>query len=192
MQSAKIHLMYEVYKPLGAIAIGIGWASLIFLVTRWRGDKTMSFSRHAAAHHSAYLFMAIMESIFLSLYFIFIATWYSHTFNMPILFLVLNAISVGGLIIAAWVPDVADIRGKIHSIVAYPAYLAMLLVVPFIIFSTEVGSFARSFSAAALVLMLVLGIYLTFVKNSRQRYLYIQGAFIATVHATLLISTYVR
>lgn len=182
--------MYEALKPLGIISIAIGWASMLFLIYKWRGDKSMSFSRHAAAHRNAYLFMAIMESIFLPMYLIFIATWFASAFDMPEIFIFLNAVAVIGLIIAAWVPDVAGAKGKIHHIVAYPAYASMILSTPFIIFSDSISNFARIFTLLACLLMIPLGIYMSINPKSKDKFLFAQGFFLASIHLSIVVTTY--
>lgn len=183
--------MYEALKPLGALSIAICWASVLFLVLNWRGDKTMSFSQHAAAHRSAYLMMAIMESIFLPMYLVFIATWFTHTFQLPILFIVLNAITVIGLLIAAWVPDAPGLRNKIHMAVTYPAYISIIIGVLFLVLSETISLFARIFSLAAFLYMLIGSFYLVHEKG-KNNFLYFQAAFLASIQLSILFATYVR
>lgn len=185
--------MYEAFKHLGALSIGIGWVSMLFLVTRWRGDKSMSFSKHAAAHKSAYLMMAVMESVFLPMYLLFIATWFVDAFGLPAIFIVLNAISVIGLLVAAWVPDVVGIKGKIHHWAGYPAFASMLIVALFLVLSDEVSAFARVFSAAAMVVMIICGVCIVFKSRAGStKYLLLQGLFLASIHSAVLVATYVR
>ncbi len=185
--------MYEAFKPLGALSIAIGWASLLFLVTKWRGDKSMSFSKHAAAHRSAYLTMAVMESIFLPMYLVFIATWFVQTFELPAIFTVLNAISVIGLLIAAWVPDIPGIKGKIHHWVCYPAYTSMPLSALLLATSSNISNFARVYGVFALIVMVVCGAYMAIKSRlDGNKFLLLQGLFLASIHSVILVATYVR
>jgi len=185
--------MYEAFKSLGALSIAIGWASMLFLVFKWRGDKSMSFSRHAAAHKSAFLTMAIMESIFLPMYFVFIATWFVHAFQLPVIFTVLNAISVIGLLVAAWVPDVPGIRGEIHHRVCYPAYASMPIIALFLAFSGSVGHFARVYNVFAFIVMSICGVYIAHkAKTGGSQFLLLQGLFLASIHSAILITVYVH
>lgn len=166
---------------------------MLFLITKWRGDKSMSFSQHAAANKHAFLTMAVMESIFLPMYFIFIATWFSYTFRLPPVFVFLNAVSVIGLLVAAWVPDAPGIRSRIHHGVCYPAYAAMPISALFLVTSNSVSQFARIYSLIAFVIMLVCGAYIASKsKSGGSKFLFLQGLFLASIHSAILVATYIR
>jgi hypothetical protein len=185
--------MYEAFKPLGLLSIAIAWASLFFLVTKWPGSTSMSVSKRAAASRSAYASMAVMESIFLPMYLAFIATWFVHTFELPTVFTVLNAISVIGLLFAAWVPDVGGAKGKIHNWVCYPAYASMPIATLLVITSSNTSNFARFYGVFALAVMLVCGVRIALKsKLGKNKFLLLQGLFLASVHSTILAATYVR
>lgn len=183
--------MYEALKPLGILSVCIAWGSMIFLVYKWRGNASMSLSQHAAHHRAAFLMAAILESIFLPLWLVFIATWFAHTYQFPLIYIVLNIFSVIGLLIAAWVPDVVGVRGRIHHAVANPAYLCAMASILFIIFSSNVRILARLISLGALLNMLVCA-YLLKHPIGRKHFLYFQGSYLASIHIAILSTTYIR
>lgn len=183
--------MYEAFKPLGALSIVLGWASMLFLIYKWRGDKSMSFSGHAASHPTAYFMMAIMESAFLPMYLLFIATWFVHSFELGPLFTLLNAISVVGLLIAAWVPYRPGRQARIHHQAAHAAYSCMIFAMICLTLSPTVPTVARLMSFIALLDGLY-SAYLLYIKpNGRDHLLYIQGIFMACVHLSILTATYI-
>jgi hypothetical protein len=184
--------MNEVYKSLGLIAITITWISLGFLVYYWRGDNSMTFSKHAAAHKKAYLTMALVESLVFPLYFIFIYKWFTPTFHLTPIFILLNGLGSAGLLIAGWVPDKGGLSSKIHKATAYPAYFLFIPVMAIMINSSRVGAFARSLGLAALVYMLAAGCYLILVSKSKRHILPIQAAFLASLHISILAAVYIR
>jgi hypothetical protein len=184
--------MYESLKPLGVLSIALCWLSLLLLLVKWRGDKSMSLSQYAAAHPKSYVTMAILESIFLPMYFVFIATWFSYTFHLPPIFVVLNAITVIGLLIAAWIPHTGGKKAKIHTIAAYPAYVSMMLITLLIAFSDSISTPARVFGFAAFAYMLVSSYLLVKHELGRANFLYLQVAFLVIMDITILLATYVR
>lgn len=184
--------MGDAYKSLGIISICLTWIALGFLVYKWRGDKSMSFSKHASSHKKAYITMGLVESLVLPAYFIFVYKWFVPTLHLPPIFTVLNAIGAIGLLIAAWVPDVADLRGKVHEGVAYPAYFCIMLSTIFLVSSTQVSNFSRIISIMAFTYMLIAGCFLVLVSKAKSNYIYIQALFLASFHLSILTATYIR
>jgi len=184
--------MHESLKFLGLLSIILAWVSLLFLFKVWGRDKNMSISKHAAAHKNAYVTMALSESIFLPLYFIFIAFWFVPNFQLPNIFIVITGISVLGTLLAAWIPDATGKRGSIHYLVAYPAYICMILSVLLIAVCQNVSNIAQIFSILAFGYMVFGGIYLATHRNSKDNFLYIQVSFLASIHLSVLAATYIR
>src|ERR1043166_594183 len=97
--------MNEAYKPLGLIAISVTWLTIGFMVYKWRGNRGMTISKHAAAFKPAYLIMGIVETIVLPMFFVFISKWFTPMFHLPGFFTVCMGVGTAGLLIAAWIPD---------------------------------------------------------------------------------------
>ena len=110
------------------MSIGLTWAaiSLLFVTYGIRIDKTIS--KHAAATKRAYIFMALIQTVILPTYALFIWKWYAVHLGLPSIFITLNIMSAALLLIAAWVPDTHSNKGMatVHGWCAYPAYVLFL------------------------------------------------------------------
>src|SRR5688572_5535345 len=111
--------MDESYKHLGPLAIGTTWLWLSFLVYRWRGNKAMSFSQHAAAHDVSHFIHVIVCFFVLPIFYLFVAKYFVPKFDLPSVFTYLALLGVLGQLVGALVPDRGGRKTHIHNLGSY-------------------------------------------------------------------------
>ena len=182
----------EAFKPLGLITIAITWLALGLLVYKSQGDKRMSFSRHAAANKTAFTTLAIIEPFILSGFFLFIYKWFVPTFRLPALFTVLVGLSSLGLLIAAWIPDVAGWKHKVHEWTAYPAVILFIPISLIMCFVSGLPAFVRGAWIIALVYNTACVTFFLFSKKAKEYHLYLQAPYFVLTHLAILLTAYIR
>lgn len=170
----------------------ITWAAVAFLVYQWRGDKSMSISKHAAAHKSAYLMMLIVESLVLPMFFLFIAFWLVPTFDLHILLSFLVGLASTGLLIAAWIPDITGWKGKVHGLSAYGAAMLFVPASTVLFLSPNISVFARNMALFVLMYEVVAVTCFTVFEKVKSYHLYAQGAYILLFDLSILAAAYIR
>ncbi len=182
----------EAFKPLGVITITLTWLSLGFLVYKWRGHKSMSFSRHAAANKTAFTMMAIIEPFLLGGFFLFVDKWFVPTFNLPALFSVLVGLSALGLLVAAWIPDVPGLKHKIHEWAAYPAAATFVPLSLIMCLASGLPTLVRTMWIVAFTYDTAVVLFFLISKKAKEYHLYLQAPYFVLSHAAILMTVYIR
>lgn len=179
----------EHFKFLGIVSIVAIWIGLLFTIHRWRGDKSMSFSLHAAQTKAGLVYYFLLFWITMPLFYLFMVHWYTPRFDLGLPFVVLTTIGVVGQLSATLIPAGTDTKGVIHEVAAYVMGIT-LIPLSVMIALADVSLFARIAAAIAVVYMIG-SIILRFTwSRSMNRYLYFQAAYIAAFHIVILTSTY--
>jgi hypothetical protein len=181
----------EIFKLFGPVSVFITWVTVAFLVYNWRGDKSMSISKHAAAHRSAYLMMLVIESIVLPMFFLFTAKWVVPALSLPVVFTVLVGLASAGLLLGAWIPDVTGWKGKVHGIAAYGAALLFIPASVILYLSPNLSLFAKAFALFVLTYEVVVIMLFSTYKKSRNYHLYLQSGYILFFDLSLIASAYI-
>ncbi len=182
----------EAYKSLGFISIAITWVGLIFLIRKWQGNKSMSFSNHAASSKSATIFYGLLFSTTLPLFYLFVDKWFVPAISLPRLFTYLVIVGCLGQLIAAWVPGTSHRKELIHSITAYTMHTLLLPLVLMILIYGDISTIARVTAATAQIYMVTVWLAFAFIKSSQKYTLKLQSSYVLSFHAAILITTYVR
>jgi hypothetical protein len=177
------------FKLLGLLSIIIVWTGLLFLLYKWRGNRSMSFSLHAAQTKSGQIYYFFLFIIVLPLFYLFIIKWLAPTLNLNNNFTYLIGLGVVGQLLAVLVPALPGRRMQIHNFGAYLMAFTMIPVSLFIAFAT-VPFLVSLVAALGAIYMVVATILLLTVKRSHAYYLYFQAAYIATFHVIILLSSY--
>jgi len=181
----------EIYKLFGPISVGVTWLTVAFVIHKWRGDKSMSISRHAATHKAAYLTMLVVESIVLPMFFLFVAKWVTPVFDLPSFFTVCVGIAASGLVVAAWIPDVKGWKNIVHGMAAYGAAMLFIPASTVLYLSPSISPFARNMSLFVLIYELVAVTSFTVSEKARSYHLYVQTAYIILFDLSILAVAYI-
>lgn len=178
------------FKWLGLLSILIVWSGLIFLLYKWRGNKRMSFSLHAAQTKNGQIYYFVLFATVLPMFYLFIIKWFVHTLGLNNWFTLAVTVGVLGQLLAVLVPAIPGIKGQIHNFGAYIMAFTMLPAVLLIAFA-NVPYIVTIASLAAATYMIFAASLFIFFKKSHDYYLIFQAIYIATFHANIILSSYI-
>lgn len=181
----------ESFKPLGLLSITLTWLGLLFLISKWRGNKSMSFSLHAAQSRSGHIFYIMLFSITLPIFYLVIINWYVPSLNLPNLFTYLLIVGIIGQFIAVWVPAVGGLIEKIHNFGAY-LMASMLIPLSILVAFAQVQGLVKQIAVIGILYMTIIWIMHFDLKRIKPNYLYFQSIYIAFFHLIILLSTYLN
>lgn len=182
----------EIYKVFGPTAFLIGWITIVLLIFKIRGNKSMSISKHAAASKLAYVIMLIMQLIVLPMFFVFAAKWLAPTFNLPAFFTVCIGIASLGLLIAALIPDTIGWKSTVHGLAGYGAALLFVPILTTLYLSASISSSARNIILLVLLYEMAAITWFGVVERAKNHHLYLQSAYIVLFDLSLLAAAYIR
>lgn len=182
----------EIYKSLGPISIFVTWLGLAFLVYKWPGEMPMSFGLRAAQHKKSYLFYLILFVVTLPLFFVFIVKWFVPELRLPNKYVYLALAVIIFQLIVAIVPEVKGKKAKIHRLIAG---LMTFLLIPMTMLIATAANLPVSIRSLAfldsLLLVIIWGLFIL-IEPFHRHFLYLQAAYVAIFHITILAATYLR
>lgn len=181
----------EIYKLFGPISITMLWSSVAFLAFNWRGDKSMTISKHAAAHKSAYFMMLAVQTIVFPMFILFVSKWLVPTFDLPSFLSVLTFISFTSFLIAAYIPDKEGRQSDFHAYFAYGAALLLIPALTILYLSPNISAFSRFVTLLVLIYQLVAMTAAVTTKQTSKYQLYFQVAYFLLFDVAVLIITYI-
>lgn len=179
------------YKFLGLLSITIVWSGLIFLLYKWRGNKSMSFSLHAAQTKAGQVYYFFLFLITLPLFYLFILKWYIPSLDLPGASTYFVTAGVLGQLLAVIVPAAGGWKEQIHNIGAYIMAFSMVPLSVFVAFS-GIPTLVRIITVLGIAYMISASLLYLLSQTARSSYLYFQAAYIALFHIIVIASTYVR
>jgi len=183
----------ETFKPLGIISILFAWIVIGILLFKFKGHKGMSISQHAAAFHGSYLMMAVMESLALPVFSLFMVKWFAPTWDLPNFFMIGMVVAAAGILIAGWIPDTAGWQRITHRILAYGSYLLFIPLGFTFYVLADIPLVARIAWLVALGYMIWCLVFFLFKRKTAYKYhLYLQAPYLGLFHLAILTSTYLR
>lgn len=182
----------EMYKSFGILSFVVLWSGLIFMIRKWPGNRSMSYSSHAAATKSGSIYYFAMFSLHLALFYTFIDRWFVPTFQLPNMFLVLSLAAVFGQFVAVCVPTTGGRKTTIHDAASYVAFTLLIPLSVMIAVSPNVTMAGRIAASIAATFMTLLGVSFVFVKATMDHFIIFQTLYAASFHVALLVAIYVR
>jgi hypothetical protein len=175
---------------LGLISIVYAWCGLLFLIYKWPGNKSMTFSQHAAQYRASRVYYRVFWLSALVPFFWFITTSYANKLGLSVAFDMFAVIATGLLVIAALIAEVGGRRTTIHRLAAFSnaAFLVPLVVLS--IMSENISNLARVAGTLVAAYMLYIIYFLTKHKRQHSKMLYMQGSYILIFHVFLLVAFY--
>lgn len=182
--------MNESYKSLGLLSILITWVALAILLYKFRGHRSLSISKHAAAYKRAYLLMAITETIALPMFYIFISKWFVPSFQLPTLFTICVGLSVIGFLLAAWIPDTKGLSSIVHGIGGYGAAMLFVPATTVLYLSPVLSSPTKLFTLIVLAYQIVSVTLFNSIEKTKEYHLYLQTGYILLFQVLIIFATY--
>lgn len=181
----------EIYKALGPISIVQLWLCLAFMVRKWPGNKSMSYSAHAAATRLGIIYYFVVFSVHLFLFYLFVVNWFVPTFHLPKLFSALLIVAMMGQLAALIVPTTGGRKTIIHDITAYIMHMLLMPLCLFIVFSQNFSLFARAFAMLTAIYMVSVWLLLG-LKKAKSHHFWLQTAYGLSFHTAILVAVYIR
>ena len=180
----------ESYKLLGLVSIVWIWMCLLYLVRKWPGDKTMTFSAHAARTRASILFYLVTFSVHLITFYLFFYNWFVLFYDLPIILNLMLAIAVLGEFVALLVPTTGGKMTVVHNIASY-IMLVLLLPISIIIANTNsVSGVVRFTSLVAVICMIIVGIVALLQRKGKSNQLVYQIIYGGSFHIIFLVAIF--
>jgi hypothetical protein len=177
------------YKILGPLSISVTWLGLLFLIRHWKGNKSMSFSLHAAQTRTAQIYYFFLFGITLPLFYLFVTRWFVPALRLPRLYIYIVSVALLGQLIAILIPAIEGRKEKIHNLGAYLMAFCLIPLTVLLVFSNL--PLIIKILAIIGALYMTSTIALSFVtKAIQQKFLPFQAAFVGVFHCLILISMY--
>lgn len=173
-------------RDLGVIAIFLCWATGFLIVHRWRGERTMSMSLHAAANKHAYMIFALILSLAAIASYLFFTQWFAITFHLPPVFNFIVTVAIVLQAVTAFVPDAPGVKSRIHRLCAYGEAFLLPVILIFSLVAARAAVAAKVMTVLMLAWMVFSCLLFIFVRASRGRYLLFQSLYVVSFHLAIL------
>jgi len=175
-----------IWPIAGILTVTFTWVGLLFLVKRWPGDSSMTFSQHAAQTSSAQLYYAVMWSLALPPFVSFIIYGVYDRLSLPSIFIPLVIAASTLMLVAAYVPEIGGWKTTIHRLAAFSMATLFLPIVVLIALSGELSAVGRVVTVPIAMYMAWQIVFLTVVKRQHPKMLYLQGSYIALFQVAIV------
>ncbi len=162
------------------------------MIRKWPGDRSMSYSAHAAATRQGIVYYFAIFSIHLFLFYLFMTNWFVPTFHLPKLFSALLIVAVIGQLAALIIPTTGGRKTTIHDVTAYIMHILLMPLCLFIVFSQDFTLAIRMIALIVAAYMVLVWILFAFVKESKKHQLSLQTLYGTSFHLTIILATYIR
>ena len=175
---------------LGVFSIVLAWAGLLFLILRWPGNKSMTFSQHAAQKKESRIFYRVLWTVATPIFTVFLLTNFKDKLDLNHVFNLLVLLASCGMLIAAYVAEVGGIRSKIHRIAAFSMAILFLPITLLIAASDNSSLFSKYFGAVSLMVLSIEVVILLISKGYYRFMLPVQASYILIFHLMILVAYY--
>jgi hypothetical protein len=178
------------FKYLGLYSVLLGTLFVMYVLAKYRGDKSMTISLHVASHSSARLLFGLTATLAAILFYPFLWQWFVPTFHLPELFYWCVVIPGICQVLLGWVPDIPGLLNRVHNTAAF---LAGACVFPMVIMITRDHVIPVGMRIASLIYLTLalVGVYFYFfVQNMRQYSLIYQIGFYWGFFLLILATAY--
>ena len=139
----------------GLYGLLFGTVAVVIMLYKWRGDKSMTLSLHAASHPSAYLTMGIAATVTALFIYPFFFWWFAPTLQLPPLFNWCIGIAAICQLLIGWIPDKPGRLSRVHNVLAFVAGAMIIPITILIALSLNISSVLQYVSFVYLALSLL-------------------------------------
>ncbi len=174
--------------------IGLLFAALAigFILYKWRGDKSMTLSLHAAAEPQALIFFGVAATITALFFYPFLWWCFMPALQLPSLFGWCVGIAAVCHLLLGWIPDKPGKLSRIHNMVAFIAGATIIPFTIMIALSPVISPILKYASLAYLILSIIFISLYFFVRSVRRHSLIYQMIFYWGFFAIILTAAYLR
>jgi len=182
----------EDLRYFGLYGLLFGTLAVIIMLYKWRGDKSMTLSLHAASHRGAYLTMGIAATVTAIFIYPFFWLWFMPTLQLSPLFGWCIGIAAICQILIGWIPDKPGKLSRIHNVLAFIAGGMIIPITILLALSSEISSILKYLSFGYLGLSLLFIFLYFFVRSIRKHSLVYQMVFYWGFFSIILCAAYLR
>lgn len=180
----------DTYRPLGAVAIAVLIAGLLFLVMRWPQGKHATFSQHAAAYRHTVVYYNLLFTIVLPLLLLFFAGWFAPYFGLSVWFTVFLFASAICQYIVTLIPETGGWKTQWHRYITFSSVLLLFPALILMIFSPTFNLASKLVMCVALGAMLGIVVYIAAVRGQHKALLLFQAGYYAAFFIPILLVAY--
>lgn len=181
----------EIYRHFALLGFLVFWSISIYIVKRWWGGRSVTFSLHAATNKKTRKLFTVAVTIESLLYLLFAFKWFIPYYGMPFIFAALISLTAAGHLIAGWIPETKGLSRTIHR---YASYWSVALFIPefFIIVLTErIAPFVRLVAGIYLIII-IWAWYMFLFRLNKKEDIVNQALYISSLPIVLILSAYIR
>jgi len=182
----------EIYKSFGWLSIVVIWTGLLYMIKKWPGNKTMSFSAHAASTRTGIVYYWLVFTAHLVLFYLFVSKWFVPTLQLPHVFTIITLVAVLGEFIALCIPTTGGLKTKLHDL---SSYVMLILLVPLsllIFLSPHVSLIARTAALLSVCYMVIVWYLFAVAKTAKKHFLLYQTSYAMSFQLAVLLAVYVK
>lgn len=177
-------------KSLGLISFLFFGVAVSYMLVRWSGDATKTFSQNAARYQSSTVYYAVVWAVSLIFLSLFVFGWFIPTLDLPTAFGVVFGIGVAGQMVAGLVPEIEGWRKVTHVVASSVMYLSTLVFVSMLSFHTTTPPAGRVVSVSALTVMTAIFLSVLLFKRTHRYAVVLQTVHLVCFFGVLLTITY--
>jgi hypothetical protein len=174
------------WDSIGLLAIFATWVGLIFLIIKWPGNRSMTYSQHAAQTINSRIYYAAMWIIILPVFYYFVAIWLKDQLNLSDAYFVVASLATAGMLVAALVPEIGHKPRIIHRYAAFAMSTLMVPLLCFFMFSNEVVGFSKAIILFSILLMTFNVLLLMSKSGIHKNMFFIQTSHILAFHISII------
>ncbi len=184
-------------SSLGALSILFGWAGLFFLIWKWKGNGSMTFSQHAAQKRQSILYYMLLWVIVLPPFYWFMMNPFADKLHLGLTFKIFVSLASLFMLLAALIPELPGWKFKAHRFVAFSMAVLLIPVLLFILASSNVSLLSRVTTISSLSYMVWSIVYIWLETATKQkvqehpRMLLLQATYVAVFHLSILVAYYI-
>lgn len=178
------------YKSFGWISFVVIWAGLFYMIKKWPGDKSMSFSAHAAATKEGIIYYWFVFSLHLGLFYLFVSRWFVPTLQLPRAFTAITLIAVVAQFTALCIPTTGGLKTILHDLSSYIMFVLLVPLGILMVLSPHVAVFARIVALLATCYMVLSWYLFAFTKTAKKHFFIFQASYAMSFQFAVLLATY--
>ena len=178
------------YRELGVVSVSIAVFGLAFLILKWPGKTSMTFSQHAAQSKLASTYYFVLFSTTLPLFYLFMSRWFIPFFGISHM---IYWFLIPGLLfqeVAVLIPETEGKRVLIHRAAAFAMALLFMPILVVTVATGSVSNIAKIVCVLTLLSQIIIVMKLIPVKGYHKNALVLQSVYFVGFMLSILVVTY--
>lgn len=178
------------YREFGVVSVLIAVFGLCFLLLKWPGKTSMTFSQHAAQSKLASFYYFVLFSTTLPLFYLFMSRWFIPFFGISHM---IYWFLIPGLLfqeVAVLVPESEGVKVSIHRSAAFCMAILFMPILAVTVVTGNISGIAKIVCSLTLLSQIIIVASLIPVKGYHKKALLLQAVYFAGFMLSILVVTY--